>query len=81
MTSRRGFLGFIASLPFIDFVPRTKRRIFGGGIKKFDYSQLYCSPESLEDIRNWGIDQIDGQTRKEIYSADTTNHFYGVNKI
>jgi hypothetical protein len=27
---------------------------------------LYISPEAIEDIRNWGVDQIDETTRKEI---------------
>ena len=32
-------------------------------------TDLYVSPEALEDIRNWGLDQIDEDTRREIYSA------------
>ena len=32
-------------------------------------TDLYVSPEALEDIRNWGLDQIDEVTRREIYSA------------
>ena len=32
-------------------------------------TDLYLSPEALEDIRNWGLDQIDEVTRREIYSA------------
>ena len=27
------------------------------------------SPEALEDIRNWGVDQVDEITRREIYQA------------
>ena len=32
-------------------------------------TDLYVSPEALEDIRNWGLDQVDEVTRREIYSA------------
>ena len=32
-------------------------------------TDLYVSPEALEDIRNWGLDQIDEVTRREIYNA------------
>ena len=32
-------------------------------------SDLYCSPEAIEDIRNWGIDQLDEVSRREIYTA------------
>lgn len=83
MTSRRGFLGFIASLPFVgyvsDYVPVIlTKRIFGGnphisfakcGTKKSrnKLKDLYCSPEAMEDIRNWSIYQKDEVTRREIY--------------
>jgi hypothetical protein len=44
-------------------------------------TDLYVSPESMEDIRNWGIDQIDETTRREIYTAadGTLNRVFGVN--
>lgn len=29
-------------------------------------ADLYISPEAMEDIRNWGCDQVDEQTRREI---------------
>ena len=32
-------------------------------------TDLYVSPEALEDIRNWGLDQIDEVSRREIYVA------------
>ena len=32
-------------------------------------SDLYCSPEAIEDIRNWGVDQLDEVSRREIYVA------------
>jgi hypothetical protein len=44
-------------------------------------TDLYVSPESMEDIRNWGIDQVDEVTRREIYTAadGTLNRVFGVN--
>jgi hypothetical protein len=32
-------------------------------------TDIYVSPEALEDIRNWGFDQVDDLTRREIYNA------------
>lgn len=32
-------------------------------------SDLYLSPEAIEDIRNWGVDQLDEVSRREIYVA------------
>jgi hypothetical protein len=32
-------------------------------------TDLYCSPEAIEDIRNWGVDQLDDVSRREIYVA------------
>lgn len=31
-----------------------------------DLRDVYISPEAMEDIRNWGVDEVDEQTRKEI---------------
>ena len=44
-------------------------------------TDLYVSPEAMEDIRNWGIDQVDETTRREIYTAadGTLNRVFGVN--
>ena len=33
-------------------------------------SDLYLSPEAIEDIRNWGVDQLDEVSRREIYVAN-----------
>ncbi len=45
----------------------------GGGnassLRKRRLTDLYLSPEALEDIRNWGLDQVDEITRREIYTA------------
>lgn len=40
-----------------------------GSLKRGKLTDLYFSPEALEDIRNWGLDQIDELTRREIYTA------------
>jgi hypothetical protein len=44
-------------------------------------TDLYVSPEAMEDIRSWGIDQVDETTRREIYTAadGTLNRVFGVN--
>lgn len=44
-------------------------------------TDLYVSPEAMEDIRNWGLDQVDEITRREIYTAadGTLNRVFGVN--
>lgn len=33
-------------------------------------TDLYVSPEALEDMRNWGVDIVDEFTRREIFQAD-----------
>ena len=45
-------------------------------------TDLYLSPEAMEDIRNWNVDQIDEITRREIFVADGDNalsRIFGVN--
>ena len=44
-------------------------------------TDLYVSPEAMEDIRNWGVDQVDEVTRREIYVAadGSLNRVFGVN--
>lgn len=44
-------------------------------------TDLYLSPEAMEDIRNWGVDQVDELTRREIYTAadGSVNRIFGVN--
>ena len=53
---------------------KTVMRRNGGGnsssISRGRLTDLYVSPEAIEDIRNWGVDQIDEVTRREIYTAD-----------
>ncbi len=46
-------------------------------------TDLYMSPEAIEDIRNWGIDQLDDVSRREIYVASDNGpqltRVFGVN--
>jgi hypothetical protein len=44
-------------------------------------TDLYVSPEAMEDIRNWGLDQVDEITRREIYTAadGSINRVFSVN--
>ena len=46
-------------------------------------SDLYLSPEAIEDIRNWGVDQLDEVSRREIYVANddgpALTRIFGVN--
>ena len=53
---------------------KTVMRRNGGGnsssINRGKMTDLYVSPEAIEDIRNWGVDQIDEVTRREIYTSD-----------
>jgi hypothetical protein len=57
----------------------------GGGnsssINRGSLTDLYLSPECMEDIRNWGVDQVDEVTRREIYVAGDgqVNRLFSVN--
>lgn len=46
-------------------------------------TDLYLSPEAIEDIRNWGVDQLDEVSRREIYVSDDNSgglaRIFGVN--
>jgi hypothetical protein len=62
-------------------------RRHGGGnsssVGKGKLTDIFLSPEAIEDIRNWGIDQIDDVTRREIYlageNAERMTRIFGVN--
>ncbi len=49
---------------------KTVMRRNGGGNSasnnRGQLTDLYVSPEAMEDIRNWGVDQVDELTRREI---------------
>jgi hypothetical protein len=54
-----------------------------GSLSRGKLTDLYLSPEALEDIRNWGVDQVDETTRREIYQAgddaSAITRIFGVN--
>jgi len=56
----------------------------GGGnsasIMRGKLTDIYQSPETIEDMRNWGVDIVDEFTRREIYTTDDANGDY-VNRI
>lgn len=57
----------------VSLLKTTMRRNGGGNSTSQNRGQLtdlFISPEAMEDIRNWGVDQIDEVTRREIYVAD-----------
>lgn len=64
---------------------KTVMRRNGGGnstsINRGKLTDLYVSPEAMEDMRDWGVDQIDEITRREIYTAadGTLNRIFNVN--
>ena len=62
------------------------RRNSGGNtasLKRGSLTDLYVSPESIEDVRNWGVDQVDEITRREIFVASQNGELvvriFGVN--
>ena len=54
-----------------------------GSLNRGRLTDMYLSPEGIEDIRNWGVDQADETTRREIYvGADESaalTRIFGVN--
>ena len=45
-------------------------------------TDLYVSPEAMEDIRNWNVDQVDEMTRRQIFVSegdDALSRIFGVN--
>jgi hypothetical protein len=54
-----------------------------GSIRRSRLTDLYLSPEAIEDIRNWGVDQLDEQSRYNVFTAadGTINRIFGVNLI
>jgi hypothetical protein len=57
----------------------------GGGnstsINRFKLSDTYVSPEGIEEIRNWNLDQLDEISRNKVFNAEdgTFNRIFGVN--
>lgn len=52
---------------------KTVMRRNGGGnsnaINRGKLTDLYLSPEGIEDMRNWGVDQLDEVSRRELHVA------------
>lgn len=62
------------------------RRNAGGNaasLKRGQLTDMFLSPEGVEDVRNWGVDQLDDTTRREIYTAadgsSGLSRIFGVN--
>jgi hypothetical protein len=56
----------------VSLMQTVMRRNSGGNaasVGRGRLTDLYVSPEALEDVRNWGLDQVDEETRREIYTA------------
>jgi hypothetical protein len=66
---RRNFLAMLGALCLAPFLPEETHKIVLFPHQRKVLQDLYLSPEALEDIRKWGVDQIDKQTRKEIYAC------------
>ena len=70
----------------ISLMKTVMRRNAGGNsasVNRGRLTDVYMSPEGIEDIRNWGVDQADEATRREIYTgADDSaalTRIFGVN--
>jgi hypothetical protein len=70
----------------VSLMQTVMRRNSGGNsasVGRGRLTDIYVSPEALEDIRNWGFDQVDETTRREIYTAATggapITRIFGVN--
>ena len=64
---------------------KTLMRRNGGGnstsMNRGKLTDLYVSPEAVEDMRDWNVDQVDEKTRYEIYNTPdgSLNRIYNVN--
>ena len=70
----------------VSLMQTVMRRNSGGNsasVGRGRLTDLYVSPEALEDVRNWGLDQVDEVTRREIYTASEggapLTRIFGVN--
>jgi len=53
-----------------------------GSANRGRLTDLYLSPEALEDVRNWGLDQVSDATREKIYNTPgegPVTNVFGVN--
>jgi len=69
----------------VSIMKSVMRRNAGGNsasLNRGKLTNMFLSPEALEDIRNWGVDQVDDTTRREIHlSSDdgSITRLFGVN--
>lgn len=70
----------------VSLMKTTMARNAGGNIASIRRGRLtdvFLSLEAIEDVRNWGLDQVDELTRREIYLAsddsDAVTRIFGVN--
>lgn len=68
----------------VSLMKTTMRRNGGGNStsqNRGKLTDLWLSPEGMEDMRNWNVDQIDEVTRNEIFHAEDgkINRIFGVN--
>ena len=68
----------------VSLMKTTMRRNSGGNstsINRGQLTDLYMSPENIEDMRDWGVDIVDEITRREIFVAEdgTLNRVFSVN--
>ena len=57
----------------ISLMKLVMRRNAGGNSSSMNrgkLTDLYVSPEAIEDMRNWGIDEVDETTRRQIFVAE-----------
>jgi len=68
----------------ISLMKTTMRRNGGGNstsVNRGKFTDGYLSPEGVEDIRDWGVDQLDEVSRREVYIAEdgSINRIFNVN--
>lgn len=68
----------------ISLMKTTMTRLAGGNsstVNRGRLTDLYMSPEALEDIREWDSDEVDDDTRNRIFNAsdEVLSSIYGVN--
>lgn len=70
----------------VSLMQTTMRRNGGGNtgsVGRGRLTDLYVSPEALEDVRNWGLDQVSDVVRTQIYNAPENGapitRIFGVN--
>lgn len=77
--------GGVFSKKLVSLMKTTMKRGGGGNTSSVDVrklTDLFVSVEALEDIRNWGVDQIDEVTRREIFVSENESgvfRLFGVN--